>query len=153
MKIHSIYYILIFLFVQGCSPTDSKKTVTVSPDYTSAITKSRIWSGIHTKGYMSGGMPYPGNYNLTLTDTSLAILKLGNNKVMFPMVSFPLIYRNTDSIMQTMKFDSTISGWGGANLIYYYSADSLVFQYSMMSMGAYGMDDPLIEYMSLSTHH
>ena len=125
-------------------------------DHTTNITNARKWSGYHSRGYYE---PIANNdsfnFNYTIADTTLAVLKIDNNTVQFPWVNIQLAYKTTDGANHIISFDSsTTASLGAATLTYYYQADSLVFSYTAISpLGKYGMDDPLLENYYLSSHN
>jgi hypothetical protein len=131
-----VYYfalaLLICVMAYGCT----KKANYSQADHTVGLTsKMRTWSGT-SNGYYKGDTLIPPStstedwaklFNSTITDTSFAVLKVNGFAVSVPGMT--MIYRDTDYVDKYVRFDSTVAGSGTSYLLYFYSVDSVYYEF------------------------
>ncbi len=118
------------LCVASCSKSSNNYTVT---DHTVGMVGIRHWTG-SKDGYTPGDTTimstvhhaWPLHFSHLITDTTFAIEKI--NGFSINMVGFVLAYRTTDSVAQTVRYDSVITGTLTASLIYFFGKDSIGFE-------------------------
>jgi hypothetical protein len=156
MKKLSFYIALLgafAFFAHGCSKPGNY----VSINHTIGMTNTMTWSG-NSWGYSYGDtlegdhhFSWPEYFNRNIVDTSFAVQNIDGFDI--SIMGAVLAWRSTDSVAKTVKFDSVISGSLTASLVFYYSKDSIVFNY----IRVYGKNDTdNIYYQTnyfLYTHH
>ena len=129
------YTLFVALILVGITSCVKKKNYS-NADHTAGMGGSRSWSGT-ANGFYKGDTllsttdtthsPWPKVFSRVLTDTLFPIVKV--NGYMISVLGTPLAYRTTDSVAQTVRFDSTLTNSATTILTYYYAKDSMAFEY------------------------
>jgi hypothetical protein len=141
--------ICVAVLAYGCSK--SSEPYSNGVNHTVGMTNSRMWSG-SSSGYAYGDtlegenhFEWPEMFNRTIADSTFTIANLSGYAIQIG--SCVLTYRSTDSVKQTVMFDSVITGTVYDTVIYYYAHDSITFSYH----NVFGYNDTDHQYYQTNT--
>jgi hypothetical protein len=121
------------LFVISCTKNNNNYS---SADHTVGLAnKTYKWTGT-ANGYTKGDTLFTGDtthhewpkiYSRTIVDTSFMIQKINGFEI--AVLGAPINYISTDSTSKIVTFDTTYSGSAMTILKFYYSKDSISYEY------------------------
>jgi len=134
----SSFLFCIIIVAIACSKSGNNYSTT---DHTVGVIQSRSWTGT-ANGYLQGDtiefpppdvthVPWAYAFNRVIADTSFPVTRINGFEI--SALGTMLTYKATDSTLQTVKFDSTLSGAAKSVFTFYYAKDSITYEYHSVS--------------------